>query len=175
MKPDSEEYYKYVLVYVDDIMVISHAPENVMKQIQERFEFKNNVWTDPDTYLGTKIEKKELNGKRVWTMTSREYIKASLVEIENKLERTGQRLPTKAYTPMTSNYSPELDGSPELDADNTTYFQELIGILWWAVELGRVNILTVVLVSSISKAREPCRDFAHIRIPQEEAQVDALL
>ena len=30
---------------------------------------------------------------------------------------------------MTSNYSPELDGTPELDSDGVTRFQELIGIL----------------------------------------------
>jgi hypothetical protein len=41
-----------------------------------------------------------------------------------------------------SDYHLELDTSAELKADGVQYYQELIGILRWAVELaGRVNIL----------------------------------
>ena len=152
VKADGEEYYEYVLVYVDDIMVISHAPDRVMEQIQERFTFKNNEWTAPDTYLGAKIEAKSLNGRNIWTMTSRDYIKAALMEVETKLTKKGRRLPSHAYTPMTSNYAPETDDSPELDPDDITYFQELIGILRWAVELGRVDILTEVSMLSSYQA-----------------------
>eukprot|EP00980_Cylindrotheca_fusiformis_P017704 scaffold5560_cov98-Cylindrotheca_fusiformis.AAC.1 len=51
-------------------------------------------------------------------------------------------------TPMTGNYVPELDGSPELDQEGTQFFQEMIGILRWATELGRVDILHEVSILS---------------------------
>ena len=39
--PDGERYYEYILVYVDDILCISHEPERPMKQMHEELPFKN--------------------------------------------------------------------------------------------------------------------------------------
>jgi hypothetical protein len=57
-------------------------------------------------------------------------------------------LPTRLRTPMRSDYKPELDTSPELAAEGHSYYQELIGILRWAVELGRMDILLEVSLMS---------------------------
>ena len=62
--------------------------------------------------------------------------------IEDRAIKMGLCLPTKEMTPMSSNYSPELDQSYELDPGEITMFQEIIGILRWMVELGRIDILT---------------------------------
>jgi hypothetical protein len=40
-----------------------------------------------------------------------------------------------------SDYRPELEVSPELKSDGIQLYQELIGVIQWAVELGRVDIL----------------------------------
>jgi hypothetical protein len=37
-----------------------------------------------------------------------------------------------------------MDITEELNEDDTTYFQELIGVLRWATEIGRVDILLAV-------------------------------
>lgn len=42
---------------------------------------------------------------------------------------------------MITSFIPELDASPELDATDTQFFQELIGMLRWATEIGRVDVL----------------------------------
>ena len=42
---------------------------------------------------------------------------------------------------MSPGYRVELDGSPELDAEHTSYYQGLVGVLQWLCELGRVDIL----------------------------------
>ena len=49
-------------------------------------------------------------------------------------------MPCKAETPLTTTYRPELDTSPELNQEDSSYYQSLIGILRWMVELGRVDI-----------------------------------
>ena len=49
---------------------------------------------------------------------------------------------------MTSDFVPELDGSLELSKDDITFYQELIGILRWATELGRADILHEVSILS---------------------------
>ena len=64
------------------------------------------------------------------------------------LERTNQRLPTKCGTPLKSGYRPELDTSQELKQDGLQRYQELIGMLRWAVELGRVDILLEMALMS---------------------------
>ena len=45
---------------------------------------------------------------------------------------------------MDKDYYPEMDSYPELDPEGVTTFQELLGILRWAVELGWVDILTEI-------------------------------
>ena len=42
VKPDGEEYYKYILMYVDNILAISMQLRDVMKDIERRFKFKND-------------------------------------------------------------------------------------------------------------------------------------
>jgi hypothetical protein len=44
-------------------------------------------------------------------------------------------------TPFSCNYASWLEETPKLKADSVQRFQELIGQLWWAVEIGRVDIL----------------------------------
>ena len=49
---------------------------------------------------------------------------------------------------MTTDYTPELDVTPEVDAEETQYFQELIGMLRWGAEIGRVDVLHEVSILS---------------------------
>ena len=42
---------------------------------------------------------------------------------------------------MASGYRPELDSSPYLDPSRASYFMSLKGILRWAIELGRIDIM----------------------------------
>ena len=62
---------------------------------------------------------------------------------------TRRRLPTSNIdTPMNTVYSPEMDVTDELNDEDTTVYQELIGILRWATEIGRVNIVHEVSLLS---------------------------
>ena len=49
------------------------------------------------------------------------------------------KIPKRATAPFPSGYKTELDVSPELNDDDASYYQSLIGILRWIVELGRVD------------------------------------
>ena len=83
------------------------------------------------------------NGTVCWSMSSETYCKAAVKNVEQKLSEDGKRLPSKCDTPMKSAYRPELelDNTAELKAEGVQYYQELVGVLRWAVELGRVDIL----------------------------------
>jgi hypothetical protein len=50
---------------------------------------------------------------------------------------------------MLSNYQPELDITPHLNAEGITFYQRQIRILLWIVKLGHLNSYTpVALLSS---------------------------
>ena len=74
-------------------------------------------------------------------MSAEKYVVSAVKNVEEALTKQGLRLPSKCYTPLSSDYRPELEVSPELKSDGIQLYQELIAVLRWAVELGRVDIL----------------------------------
>jgi hypothetical protein len=156
IKPDGFEYYEMVLVYVDDVLCISHDPEATMKGIQGTFKLKDDKIEKPTHYLGAQISQKVIGGVECWTMTSEQYIKAAVANVEAKLDKSGQRLPSRCNTPLQSGYRPELDVTAELKLEGIRYYQELIGVLRWSIELGRIDIATEVSMLS-----------THLAMPRE--------
>ena len=69
------------------------------------------------------------DGRVCWTMSSDQYCKAAVANVEEKLEKANKRLPTKCGAPLTSGYKPELDTLVELKADGLQTYQELIVVL----------------------------------------------
>ena len=53
---------------------------------------------------------------------------------------------------MKETYRPEIDNTPELDDELATRYQHLIGVLRWAVELGRIDIYIEVAMLSAHNA-----------------------
>ena len=149
-KPDGERYYEYMLVYVDDLLCVGHDAKATMSELKRFTKFKKDKIEPPQMYLGATLEEKDLNGKRTWTMSSREYLKAAVTNVEERMiKEFKMKFPSRVKTPIKSDYVPELDASEELSKNGITAFQELIGILRWAVEIGRVDIyLEVSLLSS---------------------------
>jgi hypothetical protein len=156
LKENGFEYYEMTLVYVDDIMCISHDPKATMMGIQATFKLKDDKIEKPENYLGAQIMQKVIDGRECWAMTSEQYVKAAIANVEATLNERGQRLPSKATTPMQANYRPELDTSAELKLEGMRYYQELIGVLRWAIELGRIDIAMEVSMLS-----------THLALPRE--------
>ena len=146
-------YYEYLLVYVDDVLVISAAPEEVMKSIGTEFEIKNDEYGPPTTYLGAGISKVQLSGgTECWSMDSKKYVKAAIETIRNLLLEDGRELKSgtggRQTGPLPPSYRPELDQTPMCDEDHASRYRQIIGIYRWAVELGRFDILTEVSLLS---------------------------
>ena len=152
VKPDGEKYYEYILVYVDDLLGIGHDANNILDEVRQegRFRIKGDKIAEPENYLGATVAKKSLNGLTCWTMSSVAYIKAAVANVEEKLGRPLS--PKRGVIPLPTLYRPELEDSIELEPQEITYYQELIGILRWAIELGRVDILHEVSLMSAYQA-----------------------
>eukprot|EP00978_Attheya_sp_CCMP212_P015389 scaffold39729_cov49-Attheya_sp.AAC.3 len=86
-------------------------------------------------------------------MSSDDYVREAVKTVEQKLSEIGEQLVSarnsKISGPTSPGYRPELDISPELGPEKANYYQNLIGVLRWAVELGRIDIhVEVALLSS---------------------------
>jgi hypothetical protein len=152
-KPNGDEYYSYVLVYVDDVMHFDHEPNIFMSQLEEVYRLKDKAEA-PDRYLGANIDKVQLtDGTVAWSMSSHEYLDNSIKNLEIQLEKEGVP-PLKTYgkrngdRPFPASYRPEIDTSPELGDELSSRYLQLIGILRWGVEIGRIDIITEVSVLS---------------------------
>ena len=124
-KSDGSEYWEYVLLYTDDILVVSEYGEKLLReQIGKYFELKEESIGSPEFYLGGKLRKVTLeNGTKAWAFGSSKYVQASVNNVVEHLAKKQMKLPTRANTPTTTSYRPEIDTSPELNPTNATYFQ----------------------------------------------------
>ena len=99
-------------------------------------------------YLGATLSQVETEtGTKCWSMSSEKYVKAAIDNLESKLGKSDMHLP-KCRTPMSTSYHPSEDVTKELNVEGVQFYQELIGILRWAVEIGRVDILLEVSLLS---------------------------
>ena len=61
-----------------------------------------------------------------------------------------------APNPFVGGYQPETDMKDPLDPDRASYYQTMIGVMRWMVEIGRIDIATEcsLLSSHLSYPRE---------------------
>lgn len=154
-KANGFHYWEYILVYVDDVLVISEHPDRIMEAIGSAFTIKPGSQKEPDLYLGAQIEKHCIYDsneptKTRWAMSCNSYVSNAIKTVENSMKDVGMTFLPKGRieTPLTTGYKPELDNSAELDPARLNYYQGLIGVLRWICELGRLDIVLPVSLMS---------------------------
>ena len=154
IKSDGNTYYEYILLYVDDALVVSENAESIPRnELRRYFHLKEESIGPPTIYLGGRVCKVQLeNSVRAWSLSSSQYVQSAVKNVEEYIRRpeiSHLKIPSKAETPLMTSYRSELDVSPELTPRDSAYYQSLIGILRWIVELGRIDIcLEVSMMSS---------------------------
>ena len=150
VKPTGEEYYCYMLVYVDDVLHIHHNPQEDMDKLNSIYRLKDGVGS-PDRYLGANIDQVQLeDGTITWSMTCVDYLTGAIKNVDDMLKLDGAALKMfgDGKRPFTSSYRPEIDVSPLLGPELLSRYQQLIGTLRWSIELGRIDIMTEISVLS---------------------------
>ena len=153
-----EDYYEYVLLYVDDVLVISERADAVLrKEIGKDWILKPESIGPPSQYLGGKLREVTLaNGMKAWAFGSHQYVQSAVKNVHDHLVKKGLKLPYSAPNPLSTDYRPEIDTTPELGESDASYYHCLIGVLRWIVELGRVDIDVEVSMMS-----------SHLALPRE--------
>ncbi|MGH7954981.1 MAG: hypothetical protein ACREOZ_03385, partial [Gloeomargaritales cyanobacterium] len=123
-----------------------------MTVLGKLYRLKDDSVEEPKRYLGATVKKwrfPEEAQKVRWGLSSEQYVTNAIKNVESELLKIDLKLPSKASTPMSNGYRPELDVSPLLDDERANYYQNLIGVLRWAVELGRIDIhIDIAMLSS---------------------------
>ena len=106
----------------------------------------------PNIYLGLKVQKycnpESEDDTYCWSLSGDDYVKNIVANVQKKLQADGRQLNAKQSSPLTIGYRPELDVSQELSGDSWSWYNQLIGELRWAIELGRADIATEVSLMS---------------------------
>ena len=150
IKADGFQYCELEICYVDDVLSVSWDSLSTRHGLQAVFKLNGNKIEEPSMYHGAQLGQIKIDGTSCWTISAEKYELAAIKNFEEALPKKGLLLPTKCCTPLLTDYQPELDTSAKLSANGVhQYYKELIGVLRWAVELGRVGIwLETALLST---------------------------
>ncbi len=95
------------------------------------------------------------NGVWAWGLSPSKYVQKVVQNCKKYVEENlpkFYKLTRLVPNPFPTDYRPELDTSPELPPEHALYYQSLMGIFRWMIELGRVDICTEVSMLSSHKA-----------------------
>ncbi len=150
---DNVRYYAaYILCYVDNKLCMHHDPMSVMGEINKYLPLKPSSVGDPDFYLGAKLKETRLpNGVIVWGLSPSKYVIQAVKNCQMHLtEKLAGKysIPARADNPFPVDYDPSTDLSDLLNPDCSSFYQHLIGVMRWMVELGCIDIATEVYMLS---------------------------
>lgn len=120
-----------------------------MKALEDFYRLKDG-FAQPTRYLGAEVKQWAFSAdatKRYWALSSSQYVKEALKNIETHLKKKDRKL-YPVHQPMHTEYAPELDISPFLDDEDTHFYQSQVSILRWMVELGRLDLYVYVSLLS---------------------------
>jgi len=129
-----------------------------MEKLGQEYRLKGGVGP-PDRYLGGNIERVQTkDGSMAWSLSCYDYLTNAVRQVEDELRQRNLTLKQfgTGLCPYPACYKPEVDITAVLDEESSNRFQQLIGILRWTVELGRIDILTEVscLSQHLTEPRE---------------------
>ena len=135
---EQDDHWEYICVWVDDMLIISKEPKAIVDVLEKEFTLKGVG--EPKYYLGADMMQLK-KPEDTFVMGSGTYVKRCLIVYEQLF---GTK-PKKVYTPLDPKDHPELDKSEFLDEEGMHLYWKLLGMLQWAVTIGRIDIMCAVM------------------------------
>ena len=142
---DMGDHYEYIAVYVDDLMIVSRNPSDIVAQLEGPYTFKLKGTGPISFHLGCDFFRDE---DGVLCYAPRKYIEKM---IDNYVRIFGKK-PKEATSPLTKGDHPEIDTTELLEFEDTKLHQSLIGGLQWVAQIGRLDVATAVMTMSRFRA-----------------------
>ena len=147
---DRGDYYEYIAVMVDDLLIFSKKPDEIIEPLKAIWKYELKGVGEPEYNSGEDLELNE--DRKCWTVSAKTYINSVCSRIEKLLD-----IQLKNYgSPLDAGDHPEMDETDLLPQDNISIYQMMIGCLQWAVTLGRFDVqyATNTLARFAQKPRE---------------------
>ena len=135
------DIYEYMAIYVDDLCIVAKEPEKIIKELQDKYNYKLKNTGEISYHLGCDFFR---DGTGTLCISPKTYVQ----KMKETYEGMFGTAPKPYTSPLENNDHPELDTSEELDANGIKKYQSLIGALQWAVSIGRMDITTAVMTMS---------------------------
>lgn len=110
VKADGSTYYSYILLYVDNVLVIDEDPEHILRRhLGKYFTLKEESIDEPKLYLGGHVRKVVLeNGVEAWSFSPNQYVKSAVANVKEFVEKHDYlKMPSHSNTLIQSSYRPE--------------------------------------------------------------------
>jgi hypothetical protein len=138
---DKGDHYEYIAVYVDDLLIASKCPQEIISFLTDKAKFKLKGTGPLSFHLGCDWFR---DAEGILCSTPRKY----LDKLSDNYKRIFGCAPKHASSPLVKGDHPEIDTSPLLDLDGIKIYQSLIGALQWVIQIGRFDITTAVMTMS---------------------------
>ena len=127
---DAGDHYKYIAVYVDNLLIVSKAPQGIINTLEgEPSKFKLKGTGEVKYHLVSDFFREEDGALR---MGPRKHIERMATQHKRPFGSEPKRNVT---SPLERNNNPEL-----LDEDRMKKYQSLIGALQWCITLGDLTL-----------------------------------
>ncbi|CAJ1937367.1 unnamed protein product [Cylindrotheca closterium] len=146
-------------------MAVSEKPRAILEKLGTHYMLKPDSIAEPTTFLGATISKRFVDpsdSRKCWSIGSTNYLLEALRVVKSQISHQKYNLNLKrnVSAALPSGYKPELDNTDFVDAETHTLYMQLIGILRWLVELGRMDVCAEVSMMSLYNAM-PCVGHFH--------------
>ena len=85
------EYWSYMLVYVDDCLLINHGPGPAIEELNKEYRFEERR-VQTTRYLGATIDHySSTDGNTYWSMSPHHYLKEACKTVRATSEKEGRR------------------------------------------------------------------------------------
>jgi len=129
--PNGDENYEYILVYVDDLLVISHCDNEILDTLTTTYKYRFKDVGPPSRYLGAMVGRYDKDGHKTWYLSAKDYLSKAIPVVE---EHYGTLNKCEADTPLPPHYHPEDEQTAFLKDDKIALYQSFIGTLDWAIK-----------------------------------------
>ncbi len=137
-----------MLVYVNNILCIPWVPDSVIRNQSPKqvLSPETRLSGNPRHLPWHQLKLMQLeNGGWAWGISLSMYVREAVKNCKDYVSEhlpPQYRLPKLSPNPFPTKYEPGIDIILKLDPGQASYFQSLIGIMCWMVELGCINITT---------------------------------
>lgn len=143
---DGQKYWFYMLLYVYDCLLVHQNSDPVMNDLKTWYKMKGDTLGKLKQYLGVNICRWTLKNRSFWYINPGNYVKEVCKMVKQWIEEEGRKCTKRYQAAMNFKYHPEVNMSEELGDNLVNYFQQVIRILCWVLELWMIDIITKVLL-----------------------------